>query len=388
MGTLRDTKMCKKLTIAFMGRPVTPGKVLEAHMIRSGYEGEKVASVLPCGYADWLNSGDPGNVIVVPIVFDETKPIDEKYLKRMFDRTEGLLLPGGADNLRTSHLAKITRLFMKWGKELVDNNKGYYPIYGICMGIEFFALNAFDNGKDPETAEQEAIRATLERDTPEIKSEEEMKNRLNEEDFTKWLRDAEKYPLGHTEGTFHTPAYMNYYNEDKSLILSQLPRTRLTKLKGEKGKQIKSRMPFGYLGNKLCVPKKILDKNPQFVENGWVLVATAHNNHCPDEPEFATLLENPKYGWIGVQPHLEKAEFEFNRKSFNLPERCVLLSRDVAKIFLNECRKGLEFKKKSPGFDQFSHEMVDLFKQRKKEIKMRDYYAIWMFERGCDILNP
>ena len=46
------------------GRPVTPGKVLEAHMIRSGYEGEKVASVLPCGYADWLNSGDPGNVIV------------------------------------------------------------------------------------------------------------------------------------------------------------------------------------------------------------------------------------------------------------------------------------------------------------------------------------
>ena len=36
---------------------------------------------------------------------------------------------------------------MKWGKELVHNKKGYYPIFGICMGIEFFALNAFDNGK-------------------------------------------------------------------------------------------------------------------------------------------------------------------------------------------------------------------------------------------------
>ena len=46
--------------------------------------------------------------------------------------------------------------------------------------------------------------------------------------------------------------------KDKSLILSQLPRTRLHKLKGEKGKQIKSRMPFGYLGNKLCVPKVTL----------------------------------------------------------------------------------------------------------------------------------
>ena len=46
------------------GRPVTPGKCLEGHIIRSGYDGEKVASVLPCGYADFLNSGDPGNVVV------------------------------------------------------------------------------------------------------------------------------------------------------------------------------------------------------------------------------------------------------------------------------------------------------------------------------------
>ena len=36
---------------------------------------------------------------------------------------------------------------MKWGEELVDNNKGYYPILGICMGIEMFALYAYDNGK-------------------------------------------------------------------------------------------------------------------------------------------------------------------------------------------------------------------------------------------------
>ena len=43
---------------------MTPGKGLEGHMIRSGYEGEKVASVLPCAYADFLNSGDPGNVAV------------------------------------------------------------------------------------------------------------------------------------------------------------------------------------------------------------------------------------------------------------------------------------------------------------------------------------
>ena len=43
---------------------MTPGKGLERHMIRSGYEGQKVASILPCGYADFLNSGDPGNVLV------------------------------------------------------------------------------------------------------------------------------------------------------------------------------------------------------------------------------------------------------------------------------------------------------------------------------------
>ena len=122
-----------------------------------------------------------------------------------------------------------------------------------------------------------------------------MKNRLNEEDFTKWRQDAVRYPLGHTEGTFHTPAYMNYYNEgifliiftyraltrlrilrkdkkDKSLILSQLPRTRLHKLKGEKGKQIKSRMPFGYLGNKLCVPKVTL----KYFFSQYLILSTRH----------------------------------------------------------------------------------------------------------------
>ena len=49
-----------------------------------------------------------------------------------------------------------------------------------------------------------------------------MENRLNEEDFIKWRQDAQKYPLGHTEGTFHTNAYMNYYNEGIFSNLFQL----------------------------------------------------------------------------------------------------------------------------------------------------------------------
>ena len=103
---------------------------------------------------------------VVPIIFDETLPLDEKYLRRMFIRTDGLLVPGGKkliylfefknfiayiftgrDYVRTSHAAKVVHFFMKWGKELVDNNQGYYPILGICMGIELFACYAYDNGK-------------------------------------------------------------------------------------------------------------------------------------------------------------------------------------------------------------------------------------------------
>ena len=53
----------------------------------------------------------------------------------------------GVDHPRYSPVAKVVKLFMKWGEELVDNNKGYYPILGICMGIEIFALYAYDNGK-------------------------------------------------------------------------------------------------------------------------------------------------------------------------------------------------------------------------------------------------
>ena len=75
--------------------------------------------------------------------------------------------------------------------------------------------------------------------------------------------------------------------------------------------------------------KKMFDENPQIAENGWILAATCYNNHNQEEQEFVTLLENPKYGWIGLQPHPEKAEFEHNRKSFNLPEESVLVSRDI-----------------------------------------------------------
>ena len=35
---------------------------------------------------------------------------------------------------------------MKWSKEFVDNNKGYYPILGICRGIQIFACYAYDDG--------------------------------------------------------------------------------------------------------------------------------------------------------------------------------------------------------------------------------------------------
>ena len=74
--------------------------------------------------------------------------------------------------------------------------------------------------KDPEIAAQRSIKATLEQDhrannlLSEIKSEEEMKKLLNEEDFIKWENIACKYPLRLTVGTMHTPAYMHYYNQE------------------------------------------------------------------------------------------------------------------------------------------------------------------------------
>jgi len=182
--------------------------------------------------------------------------------------------------VRRSPCARVTHLFMRWSKELVDTKKGYYPILGICMGMQIFACYAYDNGLDPEIAAQRSIKATLERDhrennlMSEIKSEEEMKKLLNEEDFIKWENIACQYPLRKTVGTLHTPAYMHYYNQDKSIILSQLRASWLSKLEGKAGTKIKARLPFGYLGNKYCIPKEMIDENPQFAENGWIIGAT------------------------------------------------------------------------------------------------------------------
>ena len=40
-----------------------------------------------------------------------------------------------------------------------------------------------------------------------------METKLDEQDFRKWLIGARKYPLCRTDGVFHTPAYMDYYDE-------------------------------------------------------------------------------------------------------------------------------------------------------------------------------
>ena len=40
-----------------------------------------------------------------------------------------------------------------------------------------------------------------------------METKLDEQDFRKWLIGARKYPLCRTDGVFHTPAYMDYYNK-------------------------------------------------------------------------------------------------------------------------------------------------------------------------------
>ena len=55
--------------------------------------------------------------------------------------------------------------------------------------------------------------------------------------------------------------------KDKSIILSQLPKSWLPKLKGKSDKCFKSRLPFGYLGNHFCLPKvtiKITLKNSPY----------------------------------------------------------------------------------------------------------------------------
>lgn len=60
---------------------------------------------------------------------------DKKNLSLIFNSINGLLLPGGGSSLKKSKYIKTVKRLMKLAIDFNENG-GYFPVFGICLGFE------------------------------------------------------------------------------------------------------------------------------------------------------------------------------------------------------------------------------------------------------------
>lgn len=79
---------------------------------------------------------------VLPVFLDK----DDQYYRNVISTTNGLLFTGGGVDLRTEDVGSARSL---WNHAMkINTDGGYYPILGICLGLELIALLA-SGGKWP-----------------------------------------------------------------------------------------------------------------------------------------------------------------------------------------------------------------------------------------------
>ncbi|CAG2113023.1 unnamed protein product, partial [Medioppia subpectinata] len=94
------------------------------------YASPVTQSYIAASYVKYLEGA---GARVVPIMVNQT----DEYYKRMIEMTNGLLLPGGDVDLRTSGYALASAQLIKYAHA---NASRPYPIWATCQGFEFLAL--------------------------------------------------------------------------------------------------------------------------------------------------------------------------------------------------------------------------------------------------------
>lgn len=90
---------------------------------------------LPSSYVKWIESS---GAFVLPILLNQ----DDDYYKKVFNQTNGLLLPGGDNLLKPeikTPLMETAKILYKLAIEANDRGD-YYPIWGTCLGFELLSV--------------------------------------------------------------------------------------------------------------------------------------------------------------------------------------------------------------------------------------------------------
>ncbi|XP_068094478.1 gamma-glutamyl hydrolase [Hyperolius riggenbachi] len=225
--------------------------------------------------ASYVKTLEAAGARVIPIRINLT---DEDYVK-LFKAINGILLPGGAVDLKSSRYARISKIF--YDLAIAANDKGdYFPIWGTCLGFEELTVLTSDE-----------VLLTLTTRTEDV-----------------------SLPLNFSESALRSKLFKNI---PPSLY------------------KVMSSMPITANYHQWSLSMQNFTQNEKLRKFYNVLTTNSDG-----ELEFISTMEAYEYPIYGVQWHPEKNPFEW-RKTTHISHaaEAIYMTFYMADFFVNEARK-------------------------------------------------
>ena len=234
--------------------------------------------LIPASYVTWI--GQAGGR-VLPILLNQ--PND--YYRRVFEKTNGILFPGGNQGIQPSDIYTEEGEIL-WNLAKEANDRGdYFPIWGTCLGFEELAVL--------ETGSGEVISLDVTAENLAL-------------------------PLQFTRDVW------------RSRLFRSFPR-RLVKSMRTEG------LAFNWHEHGLLLTEFQSNRS---LNSFFFLVSY---NKTPAGQYFVSTIEAREYPFYGTQWHPEKNNWEWsqNEDYSNIPHspNAILVSEGAARFFLSEARK-------------------------------------------------
>ncbi|KAB0796136.1 hypothetical protein PPYR_10197 [Photinus pyralis] len=287
----------------------------ETYSVKHLFPDEDYHSFIAASYVKLLESA---GARVVPIWIGQ----DEEYYRKVVECTNGMLFPGGATYFNQScGYAEAGQMIYDVALER-NRNGDYYPIWGICLGMELLIEVANGLG-------QREVREAC-------------------------LSKKVSLPLEFRKDIQSSRTFGSAPKEVIKILLNE-------------------NVTYNY--HQFCVTEKGLKEFG--LEKDWVILST---NRDINGLEFISSYESKHYPFYGVQFHPEKNMFEF-KDSLNIPhsKNAVVVSQYLANEFVEETRRN------SHSFNDWESEQKSLIYNYPAQftgIKNSSYEQLYMFKKS------